>query len=416
MMSVLGPRTGTQTPVQPDAVGYCVSPRWLEVMPHLEARYGGITAVVPQLSSHLASLQRLSIDVAAFCDAEEQEAWTGSEELMLTRWPASRVAWICRPSLRRRFRLLLDGVDGVHIHGLWEAGSVVAAHAAHALRKPYVLSAHGMLEPWALANKGAKKKLYSTLVERANVDGAACLHALTSAEAEDYRRFGSTRPIAVIPNGVDIPGSPSSSAFLERFPELRDRRIILFLGRIHFKKGLDLLVRAWTMLIADHPDAVLVIAGPDSEDSQATAEANIAKSGVADRVLFTGMLQGELKWSALAAATAFVLPSYSEGFSVAVLEAMGMGLPVIVTTGCHLPEVQQYGAGWQIRPDAFELLAALQDVIGNSREANAEIGLRGRRLVQERFSWAAVSTQMAELYRWVAGGPRPSTFELQKVR
>ena len=87
-----------------------------------------------------------------------------------------------------------------------------------------------------------------------------------------------------------------------------------------------------------------------------------------------------------------------------------------MTTGCHLPEVQQYGAGWQIRPHALELLAALQDALGNSREVNAEIGLRGRRLVQERYSWAAVSTQMAELYRWAAGGPRPSTFELQEVR
>lgn len=414
MTSDFGGRVGSHTPQQERAEEHTPM-RWVEVMPHFAARHGGITAVVPQLASHLAAPQRFSIDVAAFCDPDEQGV-LADPRLTLQRWPASRAAWLRSAGLRRRFRSALQTADGLHIHGLWEASSVVAAHTARALRKPYVLSAHGMLEPWALANKGAKKKVYSALVERANVDGAACLHALTQDEAEDYRRFGSKRPIAVIPNGVSVPESTRSYVFLDRFPELRGKRIILFLGRIHFKKGLDLLVKAWSMLAADFPDAVLVMAGPDSENSLAAVQAALEENGIADRVLFTGLLLEEMKWSGLAAATAFVLPSYSEGFSVAILEAMGMGRPVIVTTACHLPEVQRFGGGWEIRPEALELFAALQDALGNSPERNAEIGRRGQRLVQQHFSWAAVSAQMTELYRWVLGGARPATFELQEVR
>ena len=304
-------------------------------------------------------------------------------------------------------------VSGLHIHGLWEQSTTIAARAGRHWQKPYIISAHGMLEPWALSNKRVKKRIYSALIERTNIEGSACLHALTQAEAEDFRRFGSQRPIAVIPNGVRVPASASSGPFFENFPTLQGKRIVLFLGRIHYKKGLDLLCKAWGQIAERWPEAHLVLAGPDFEGTRASIEALVESLGIHRHVTFTGMLQGDLKWSALRAAQCFVLPSYSEGLSVSTLEALGMGLPVIVTEHCHLPEVQEQGCGWVIRADADQLASALKQCFSASSKDVLEMSTRGRRLVEQRFAWPKIGAQMSELYRWAEGGPRPTTFDLQ---
>ncbi len=386
--------------------------RWLTVVSHLDPRYGGLSSVVPQLSSLLATKHHLDVDLAAFCAKGELYLPSNYPNLDTTHWPASRGQWIRDRSLRERFHRLVKSVDGIHIHGLWEQSTAIAAPTARAHRKPYIISAHGMLEKWALSNKRLKKQIYAALFERANVRGAAFLHALTPAEAKDYRRFGATGPIAIIPNGVTIPTSVDSDLFLSQFPALKQKRIVLFLGRIHFKKGLDLLVNAWSQLAALYPDAHLVLAGPDFEGTRATVEKLIEEKGVTSSVHLTGMLRHDLKWSALAAAEGFVLPSYSEGLSVSVLEAMGIGLPVVVTEHCNLPEVRELGAGWQIQSEVGQLASAIRELLSNSARTNSEIGSRGRNLVLTRYNWPTVAEQMSELYRWVQGGPHPHSLEI----
>lgn len=388
---------------------------WLNVLTHLDPKFGGLSAVVPPLAAAVKSAGSFATEIGVFCAPEEQcpdEAELGS--IRLRSWPMSRKRWITDRVLRQRFRQTAAQASGLHIHGLWEQSTMSAASAARALGRPYIVSAHGMLERWALANKGLKKKIYGTLFERANIEGAACLHALTMAEAEDYRRFGSRRPIAIIPNGVEIPKAIDGHIFRQRFPALQGKRFVLFLGRIHFKKGLDLLVDAWSQISARYPDVMLVIAGPDFEDTRQTVESRIGKLGIASRVLFTGMLTGDLKWSALGSATCFVLPSYSEGLSVSTLEAMGAGVPVIVTEQCNLPEVQNSGAGWQIQSKMAALSLAIQECLENSEAENVRIGARGQSLVRDRYSWTAVGAQMSDLYRWVLeGGPSPRSLTVQ---
>jgi glycosyltransferase involved in cell wall biosynthesis len=300
----------------------------------------------------------------------------------------------------------------MHIHGLWEQSTAMAARTARSLQVPYVLSAHGMLEPWALSNRKWKKIFYSALFERANVEGAACVHALTHAEAEDYRRFGCTRPVAVIPNGVSVPNDSSPDLFISKFPALKGRKIILFLGRIHYKKGLDILIESWAELSKKSPEVHLVIAGPDFEETKSKLEARISELGLVQDVTFTGMLSGDLKWSAMAAAGCFVLPSYSEGLSVSILEAMAMGLPVVISDRCNLPEVGQAEAGWVIEPKQSELTTALADFIGNSRETNRKIGRKGSQLAARRYNWSIITQQFTELYQWVQGGSRPLAVDL----
>ena len=382
-----------------------VRPAWLQVVSHLDPSFGGLSAAVPELASAVAAQGAFRSPIAAFHAPGEPCAAAGQQ---VSAWPSSRSVWMRDRSLRQRFAAEVGASSGVHIHGLWEGSTAVAAAAARRAGRPYLLSAHGMLEPWALRNKRLKKQVYAAFAEHRNVRKADCLHALTAAEVEDYRRFGARGPIAVLPNGVSVPPSPGAEPFLVQFPTLRGKRIVLFLGRIHLKKGLDLLIESWSTLARRFPEAHLVLAGPDSEGTRQELERRIALAGIGHAVSFTGMLYGTQKWSALAAAEAFVLPSYSEGLPVSVLEAMGMGLPVIVSTHCHLPEIAEIGAGWEIPSEVEALASVLQELLENSPESNRRRGELGPALVAERFSWESIGRRMNELYLWLQGGPKPS--------
>ena len=390
--------------------------RVLQVLAHLDPRLGGISAIVPRLAGELQHRKSASAPLAVFNNVlGDQQTPLQTASGPASQWPVSRLAWVRSKSLRSEFDGLLKMSAAVHIHGLWETSTAVAARSAARLGVPYIVSAHGMLETWALANKAWKKRIYSALVENGNLNKAACLHALTEAEAEDYRRFGCRRPIAVVPNGVDGPEHADAADFLKLFPQLGEKKIVLFLGRIHFKKGLDLLIPAWAECAQKHSDAVLVIAGPDSENSLLGVKKLIEQHGIADRVVFTGMLDDRLKWSALAAAQCFVLPSYSEGLSVAALEALRMALPVILSDKCHLPEVAARGAGLVVETSVPSLAKALDRILDQSSAENLAMGNHGRSLAIESYSWPSVAEKMAELYRWVAGGSRPTLFVLQEV-
>ncbi len=387
----------------------------LQVISRLDPTLGGMSAVVPRLSSELARTANIGVTICVFGDDQERRAQPLNDLVEHSHWTSSRGAWLRDGSLRERFSSVVRQADLVHIHGLWETSVTAAARTSHQVKTPYIVSAHGMLEPWALANKRLKKSLYSALVERKNLAGAACLHALTADEAADYRRYGCKQPIAVIPNGVETPSAADPSLFLKRFPELAGKSILLFLGRIHFKKGLDILIPAWASLQHQYPDAILVLAGPDSEGTQKSVDSLIEKSGLAQRVLCTGMLHEELKWSALAAATCFILPSYSEGLSVAVLEALSAGVPVIVSEQTHLPQVAERGAGYVVPTEVEPLQRAMQQMLDHSEAIHAAIGQRGREFAKE-FQWKTVTEKMAQLYRWVSGGPRPTSFPIEGGR
>jgi glycosyltransferase involved in cell wall biosynthesis len=199
---------------------------------------------------------------------------------------------------------------------------------------------------------------------------------------------------------------------LERFPELRGKKLILFLSRLHPKKGLDLLVEAWARTEGKHPDAQLVIAGPDADGRQAKIRGEASRLGIEGRVTFTGMLAGPMKWSALAAADCYVLPSYSEGLSMALLEAMGAGLPVIATYACNMPEITATDAGWEIEANVDALTSSLGGFLERPVEENWAKGRNGARLIASRYSPEQVTRQMAEMYSFVLDGAQPRSVEL----
>ena len=390
--------------------------RWLQVVSHLDPRYGGLSSAVPALGRHLDEISHIGTSLAAFCVPGEHYEPEGYVHGQLTFWPASRKQWMSLPfrsnPLREEFEALARKVDGVHIHGLWEASTNVGAATARKVGIPYIVSAHGMLEPWALRNHRLRKLVYSFVIESHNVRRAAGLHALSQAEAHQFIRFGARTSIAVIPNGVDIPVSTDASLFLDSFPLLRGKRILLFLSRLHPKKGVDLLLKAWSEITSSFPDAHLVLAGPDFEDTRATLEHMVVANKLESSVTFAGMLRDSLKWSAFAAAECFILPSHSEGLSVSILEAMSVGLPVIVTWPCNMPEVREFQTGWLIPTTVPALTAAILELFQNSPETNRQIGARGKDLIATRFTWPVVAQQMADFYSWVQGAPAPASLNL----
>jgi glycosyltransferase involved in cell wall biosynthesis len=294
---------------------------------------------------------------------------------------------------------LAGSSDVLHLHGVWEPVLVGAAGAARALGIPYVVTPHGMLDPWSLAQKKWKKRLALALGYRRMLDGAAFLHVLNADERALMQPLGLRAPAEVIPNGIsldELNPPPDPALFRARWPSLSGRRYVLFLSRLHYKKGLDYLAEAFAQVAARFTDVDLVVAGPDAGE-EAPFRQRVANLTLNHRVWLTGPLYGPEKWSALAGAACFCLPSRQEGFSVAILEAMACHVPVVVSEQCHFPEVGLAKAGRIVGLNAEAVAAGLSEILGN-RSAAEGMGAAGRRLVESRFTWATVASHCNGLY------------------
>ncbi len=295
----------------------------------------------------------------------------------------------------------------VHSHGLWMYPGAAARRSAVKTKGSLVISPHGMLEPWALNHARFKKQLAGWLFENKNLRMANCLHALCAAEAEHFRQIGLTNPIAIIPNGVELNQSlPKSDRdeLTERFPQLKGRRRALFLSRMHPKKGLDNLLRAWKNLGAGFDDWSLMIAGNGHTAYEEQLRSLVREFSLEQKVFFLGPLYGADKARAFAAADFFVLPSFSEGFSMAILEAAAAGLPVLLTPECNFHELVTAKAGIEVATNPQSIETGLKHIMLLSDEQRIEMGLQGSKLVARAYTWPVIATQMLEVYEWLAGG------------
>lgn len=294
----------------------------------------------------------------------------------------------------------------VHLHGLWQRHTRHGARAARDSRVPYLVAAHGMAEPWALQHKAIKKWAYLSLIESKNLRRAACLHALSRPEVGHLRALAPQTPICLVPNGVDLgpfEHLPPRAELEAEHPELVDKFVLLFFSRLHAKKGLDLLATAFASIAPSRPDLHLLVAGND-DGARGPFEARIASSGLSHRVTFLGHVAAERARRTWAAADAFVLPSYSEGFSMAILEALANRLPVVITEACHFPELATSQGGITVKPNAVGVTRGLRELLERSPEERAELGRRGRALIESRYTWDQQARRLAEVYRWVIGG------------
>lgn len=288
----------------------------------------------------------------------------------------------------------------IHDHGLWLPTNHAAAAAARQFDIPLIVSARGMLEPWALNYRAWKKRLAWRLYQRRDLQTARVLHATAEQEAENLRRLGLRQPIAVIPNGVDLPGLP------EQFPLPTSPRIALFLGRIHPVKGLVELVEAWR--IVRPAGWKMMIAGPDEGGHRRVVEEAIRRAELENSFELVGAVDGEDKIALYQRANLFVLPSFTENFGVVVAEALACGVPVITTRGTPWEGLLTRRCGWWIDIGVEPLVAALREATNLPPDTLRGMGQRGRTYVEQHFGWPGIAEQMLSVYRWMLGrGERP---------
>ncbi len=295
-----------------------------------------------------------------------------------------------------------SNADILHIHSIWMYPSIVARRWAGETR-PYVVSPHGLLRPWALRNSRWKKRVAALLYEKEHLRHAACLHALNAAEAESFRDYGLKNPICVIPNGAtlrnDVPRTQPPQG-----------QSLLYLGRIHPSKGLRSLIEAWSAVRHDAATAGwrLTIAGWDQNHHRAELEQLADQLEVRTSIDFLGPQFNADKERCLATASAFILPSESEGQPISILEAWSWMLPVLMTRECNLPEGAKAGAAIMIEPEVNSIAAALRRLFSLTDSEREQMGRNGQSLIEKHYQWQQIGKSMTDVYDWVLGrGPKP---------
>ena len=337
------------------------------------------------------------------------------------------------PSLQRAIGN--ESADLIYRAGLWRLPSRYAHEWSRRSGRPEIIAPHGMLDSWALRNSRWKKCLAHGWFEGTHLQNSACIRALCESEARAVRSYGLKNPICIIPNGIDLPEEESEGLKVES-PRSGERKILLFLGRVHPKKGLPNALRAWGQIRGRRAGSEgqeewqFVVAGWDQNGHEAelkrlcdelglgyaevpAAEFVVGASsfitahgslGAFPSVVFVGPAFGEHKDALLRRASAFILPSFSEGLPMSVLEAWSYRLPVLMTDHCNLPEGFTAAAAIRIGCDVESIAEGMRLILRAPASDLRSLGANGRALVEHQFAWPMVAAQMKDVYEWVLGG------------
>lgn len=284
----------------------------------------------------------------------------------------------------------------VHDHGLWLHMNHVAAVTTNRLGIKRVVSPRGMLDEWSLQYRGWKKKLAWLAYQGRDLRSASAFCATSVREAESIRALSLRQPIAVIPNGIHRP------LVQDRVRHSAGLRTVVFMSRLHPKKGLLDLVAAWARV--GLPGWRLVIAGPDEGGYRHQVKEAVRQTGMQAGISLVGPVEGSAKGQLLASADIFVLPTYSENFGLVVGEALSYGVPVITTNVTPWDALRSNRCGWWIDTGAAPLASALAEAMALSDDQRAEMGQRGRALIEKAYSWRSVAGKHIELYNWLLHG------------
>lgn len=390
----------------------------LQITSSISRSSGGVGPVVKNL---VASLRRASCKVTLCCLLED-----GSFDQLPSNKGFEIVAEL--PSkfgfpggsrkLTKRLRKIVPDTDILQCNCLWESCLWSAAGIAKKNGKPYIVTPHGMLDPWAINNSKWKKKIAGLLFVNKYLKNAACIHALCESEYQSIRAYGLKNPVTIIPNGIDLPEIKEDLAvpWQEQIP--KDKKVMLFLGRIHPKKGLENLIKAWALLKqsairSQQSGWILVIAGWDQNRHENQLKQLVKQLDRQTDVLFLGPVFDDKKKACLQNAEAFILPSFSEGLPMSVLEAWSYNLPVIMTKFCNILEGFEAKAAIEIQPEPDSIAEELAKFIELPESELKLLGQNGLELVKNKFSWSQIAAQMVEVYKWILSqGDKPECVKL----
>lgn len=382
--------------------------RVIHVIAGIEPGDGGPSYSVPRLSSALHGQGIASEVLSPGFEGSAKDEYGATVRYfphMLRRVPILRRLY-CSPLLRDAL-CREDAIDLIHSHGLWCLPNLYADWAATRRGTPTVISTRGMLSAAALSISRVPKAALYLLGQRRALLNVTCLHATSEAEREDIRRFGLTQPIAVIPNGIDI---PEATAAVEDALK-RQNRYALFLGRIHPIKSLDTLIQAWAGAGDVTSKWRLKIVGPADANYKKTLQRLIAELAL-QNVDLQGEIYGTEKEALFQGADLFIMPSRTENFGIAIAESLAHGVPAISTKGAPWSGLRARRCGWWVDFGVPSLSAAVRDALSLSAEERHEMGVRGRKWMEGEFAWSRIAGEMIEVYGWLRdGGARPAVVE-----
>jgi glycosyltransferase involved in cell wall biosynthesis len=386
----------------------------LHVIPSISPRRGGPSAAVRRMAEVVASLGhtvhivttdddgpgRLSVPLrqAIEADGVTYRYFPRQTKFYSFSWPLT--AWLAKN---------IKNFDVVHIHALFSYPSVVAARHAASAGTPYIIRPLGTLNNWGLLNRRPRlKRLSLRWVERPVLARAAMVHFTSEQERTEAAALGISTPSVVLPLGLDLESTrylPEPSQFLDCYPQLIGRPLILFLSRIDPIKGIDLLLPAMARIQQHIPDVALVIAGDGERQFVAELQSTARRLGISESVIWTGYLAGEQKLAALAAADIFVLPSYSESFAIAAVEALASGKPVVITDQVAIHhEVATVGAGLVVPCLVNPLATALSTLLLNP-EQRQQMEIAAQKLAHSHFSSSIMGDRLIDMYHVVQNRP-----------
>jgi glycosyltransferase involved in cell wall biosynthesis len=304
------------------------------------------------------------------------------------------------PAARHHLKPLIAQADIVHLHDVWDSMVRTAGALARRAGVPYIIQPNDSLNPWSLSQKAFKKRLALALTYRRLIEGSA---AVIFGHSEEQRLVSQNgfriNPLLAGLGGVfreEVEPLPAGGRFFERVPQLRGRPFVLFLSRLNPKKGLDFLAEGFAVAARAIPDLQLVVVGHD-EGAREDFERRISNHGLVDRVHLVGPMHGQDKWEAYRDATCFCLPSRDEAFTVAIIEALAAGLPVVISENCHFDEVREYEAGLIVPLEASRIGDAIARICGDAalRERMSEAA---KRLFDDHLCFNQVAREVAEAY------------------
>lgn len=361
----------------------------VHVVSNIQAVSDGVADCVRHLAGALTS--KMDVEVSALKSAGPEPS-----DIKVKLHDATKFAGILTPlnklgvspQMARGIRDRVKTGDIVHVHSLWMMHTNYAYKGVKGRDVKFCIQTHGMLSPYALSISSWKKKLVLALGQRTALKRADLLIATCDKEYEDIRKFGLKNPVAVIPNGLDLP----------QLENVEKRKSVVFLGRIHKVKGVDLLVEAWRKIEGKFKDWDLVIAGPTESDY---AQGVIAQASKLKTVSFTGEIKGKEKEQLLTQSAVYVLPTHTENFGISVGEALACGTSVVTTTGAPWSGLIENDCGLWIDLSVENLTKALEDMMSRPMDELVRMGQNGRRWIERDFSWDEIARKTIRSYEWL---------------